>query len=104
MSSPLFYDGGGVGIPYRLGSSASAVVAAGGQNSIAPVAPSVAGQSPAGAGSEAAVGSEAAAGAQAPSARRPVTGTTTAAASAQALIFHLQGKSGTRVEVLKVGG
>jgi hypothetical protein len=99
VSSPLFYDGGGVGIGYRLGAApAASGTPSPAADSIGIPAPSLAAQgaAPDSTADSAAVrlgANQLARKAAAPS-----------AAPATALILHLHGKSGKRVELLTLRG
>jgi subtilisin family serine protease len=104
VSSPLFYDGGGVGIPYRLGTqpAASGIPSPAG-DSIGVPTPSVAAQVPAvAADSAAATDPSVVVAGQIQLASRG--GTAARPTPATALLLHLHGKSGARAEVLTLHG
>ena len=121
VRDPLYCDGGGVGVPYRLGASAAApATSTGGGASIGVPAPSVAAAPDAAASQVQAPEAQAPAG-NAPAAADTVAGDrghggltpvqlgrrvapATSAAGAKALILHLHGQSGSRAEVLALHG
>ena len=97
VSSPLFYDGGGVGIPYRLGPApAVSGTPSPAGDTVGIPAPSLAVQAPAAATDSTATGAADLARRGGGSAARPTPAT--------ALLIHLHAASGKRAEVLTLRG